>query len=112
MCVCFFSNLHTPQYTSPRHPVVACALSAYDVETSPLNECLLLSKGQGYGGLDCVLETLEACTQEVSGDGPFYDRSISCFRNAGGIYGGLDCVFETLEACTREVSGDYLTLEG
>ncbi|CAM9687217.1 unnamed protein product, partial [Laminaria digitata] len=53
------------QYTSPRHPVVACALTAYDLETSPLNECLLLSKGEGYGGLDCVLKTLETCTQKA-----------------------------------------------
>ena len=64
----FFFTEKRPQYTSPRHPVVACALAAYDLDVSPLNECLLLSKGEGYGGLDCVLKTLEACTQEVSGE--------------------------------------------
>ncbi|CAN0035859.1 unnamed protein product [Scytosiphon promiscuus] len=50
------------QFRAPRHPVVACALNEYDLEVSTLNECVILSKSNGYGGLDCVLETLEACT--------------------------------------------------
>lgn len=53
------------QFRSPRHPVVACVLEAYDLEVSTLNECIMLSKGNGYGGIDCVLETLEACTLKV-----------------------------------------------
>lgn len=51
----------------PEHPVVQCALTAYDEETSDLNACVAKSKGKGYGGLDCVLEALEKCTIEVRG---------------------------------------------
>lgn len=55
------------QYHAPQHPVVACALREYDEEVSALNECIVLSKGNGRGGMDCVLEALEACTEKVSG---------------------------------------------
>ena len=45
--------------------MVACALAAYDKQTSSLNECVSESRGKGDGGLHCVLETLEACTEQA-----------------------------------------------
>lgn len=48
--------------------MVECALAAYDKEKSVLNECLEKSEANrgSDGGLQCVLETLEACTKQVS----------------------------------------------
>lgn len=54
------------QYHAPQHPVVACVLGEYDEEVSTLNECIALSKGGGYGGMNCVLEALQTCTESVS----------------------------------------------
>ncbi|CAM9643795.1 unnamed protein product, partial [Pylaiella littoralis] len=53
------------QYHDPRHPVVACALGEFDAEVSSMNECIALSKADGYGGMNCVLKTLERCTDMV-----------------------------------------------
>ncbi|CAN0256756.1 unnamed protein product, partial [Ectocarpus sp. 4 AP-2014] len=59
-------RLHRPlvmQYRAPQHPVVECVLSEYDLEVSAMNECIALSKNDGYGGINCVLEVLETCTE-------------------------------------------------
>lgn len=59
------SEIPVSQYHAPQHPVVACVLGEFDQQVSPLNECIVLSKGDGSGGMNCVLEALETCTENV-----------------------------------------------
>lgn len=67
--------------------MVECALIAYDKQKSVLNECLRESEAskESDGGLRCVLETLEACTQLVS--------TVDIFCGGSGEDGGFDAVF-------------------
>ncbi|CAM9980507.1 unnamed protein product, partial [Discosporangium mesarthrocarpum] len=52
------------QYSKPHHPVLECVLKAYDDEGSEMNVCVEASM-EGFGGLECILEALEACTEEM-----------------------------------------------
>eukprot|EP00752_Nemacystus_decipiens_P017805 g15963.t1 len=73
------------QYRAPQHPVVACALREYDQEVSALNECIVLSKGNGQGGMDCVLEALEACTEKEGLTNDLRLSGVVEWHGCGGI---------------------------
>ena len=46
-----------------------CVLDEYDLEVSKLNECVVFSKDKHDGGMGCVLDALETCTEKVTSEG-------------------------------------------
>lgn len=88
-----------------------------------MNECIALSKDDGYGGINCVLEALETCTEMVRicilrllcpsthgpgliGNGAVLDGTRVCVCVCLHI---ID-VMDKLEAC-RDVAGTWFWLE-